>query len=201
MNIGYWLQISVYTTSRCGHHKMLTKNKCFSYKPSCLMDITIFDMFNFVCGLFLWFPFKVAAFSDGRNAVSQYDCLLLQHIFWNQPEEAERIYDWLLGRIAFSDDLEQVQYLIAGIFGRSCKYIKKEEKIKELLVQIKQIKQVLLEKLASVQQCLNGELLLSLWSPFVLIFTCTQSHCLKNFFRSSTGATNCSLYLKSSDNL
>lgn len=122
---------------------------------------------------------KVAAFSDGRNAVSQYDCLLLQHIFWNQPEEAERIYDWLLGRMAFADGLEQVQYLIAGIFGRCCKYIRKKEKIAELLVQIRQIKQLLLEKLVPVLQCMEGEFI----SVLISFPTC-RSHILYHNLQS-----------------
>lgn len=39
---------------------------------------------------------QVAAYTSGRSRVSEYDCLLLRHILWQRPDEAERIYDWLL---------------------------------------------------------------------------------------------------------
>ena len=39
---------------------------------------------------------QVAAYTSGRSQVAEYDCLLLRHILWQRPEEAERIYDWLL---------------------------------------------------------------------------------------------------------
>lgn len=103
---------------------------------------------------------QVAAYTDGRNLVTQYDCILLQHIFWNQPDESERIYEWLLGRIVFDDNIAQVQFLISGIFGRACKYIKAPEKKADLLVQIQQIKSLLLVKMKTVLQCVDGELYL-----------------------------------------
>ncbi len=37
---------------------------------------------------------QVAAYCDGRDAVTLKDCLLLQHVFWRLPQQAERIYDW-----------------------------------------------------------------------------------------------------------
>lgn len=39
---------------------------------------------------------QVAAFTSGRSRVAEYDCLLLRHILWQRPDEADRIYDWLL---------------------------------------------------------------------------------------------------------
>lgn len=39
---------------------------------------------------------QVAAYTCGRSRVAEYDCLLLRHILWQRPDEAERIYDWLL---------------------------------------------------------------------------------------------------------
>ncbi len=45
------------------------------------------------------FP-QVAAYTSGRSRVSEYDCLLLRHILWQRPDEAERIYDWLLKWVA-----------------------------------------------------------------------------------------------------
>ena len=42
------------------------------------------------------FRLQVAAYTSGRSRVSEYDCLLLRHILWQRPDEADRIYDWLL---------------------------------------------------------------------------------------------------------
>lgn len=104
------------------------------------------------------FSIQVAAYTDGRNCVTQYDCILLRHIFWNQPDESERIYEWLLGRIVFDDNIAQVQFLISGIFGRACKHIKDPDRKGELLAQVEQIKSLLLTKMAAVLQCVEGEL-------------------------------------------
>ena len=55
---------------------------------------------------------QVAAYCNGRERVSQYDCLLLEHVLWNKPEQAERISDWLLAQLAVDDGIKQVQYLL-----------------------------------------------------------------------------------------
>ena len=39
---------------------------------------------------------QVAAYTSGRGRLAEYDCLLLRHVLWQRPDEAERIYDWLL---------------------------------------------------------------------------------------------------------
>jgi hypothetical protein len=39
---------------------------------------------------------QVAAMTSGRDAVTKYDCLLLQHVFWKHPEEAAKIEEWFV---------------------------------------------------------------------------------------------------------
>ncbi len=51
---------------------------------------------------------QVAAYCNGRDFVSEYDCLLLQHVLWQRPAEADRIYDWLLSQLAVDDGIKQV---------------------------------------------------------------------------------------------
>jgi hypothetical protein len=51
---------------------------------------------------------RIAAYTNGRRAVNEYDVLLLQHVLWQRPEEAERIRDWLLERIVKDGATEQV---------------------------------------------------------------------------------------------
>jgi MoxR-like ATPase len=52
----------------------------------------------------------VAAYCNGRSSVSEFDCLLLQHILWQRPAEADRIYDWLLGQLAVDDGIKQAMH-------------------------------------------------------------------------------------------
>ena len=57
---------------------------------------------------------KVAAYTSGRAAVSRYDCLLLQHVLWQRPDEAPRIADWLVARLAVGDSLASLDYSFSG---------------------------------------------------------------------------------------
>lgn len=34
---------------------------------------------------------QVVAFGDGRNAVNEYDCVLLEHVFGNRPDDAHKV--------------------------------------------------------------------------------------------------------------
>lgn len=45
------------------------------------------------------FLLQVAAYTDGRNEVSQWDCWLLQHCLWEKPEQRESIFDWYKVRV------------------------------------------------------------------------------------------------------
>ena len=64
---------------------------------------------------------RVSAFTNGRRAVNEYDALLLQHVLWQRPEEAERIREWLLQRIVKDRGTQQVQYLLSGLYARACR--------------------------------------------------------------------------------
>eukprot|EP00957_Ditylum_brightwellii_P067109 5093578-Ditylum_brightwellii.AAC.1 len=65
---------------------------------------------------------KIAAWTSGRSSVSEYDCLLLQHTFWQRPEDAEKIFRWLIERIGESGaGLKQAQYLLAELYNRACR--------------------------------------------------------------------------------
>ena len=56
---------------------------------------------------------QVAAYTNGRTLVSEYDLLLLQHVLWQRPEEAQRVADYLLGQLA-SDSGGQIDMLLQG---------------------------------------------------------------------------------------
>ena len=57
---------------------------------------------------------QVAAYTSGRDTVTLDDCLLLQHILWQRPEEASRISDWLLSQMAEDNGLEAANYILRG---------------------------------------------------------------------------------------
>lgn len=53
------------------------------------------------------FMLQVAAYTDGRNEVSQWDCWLLQHCLWEKPEQRDTLFDWYktrVGAVAGSPD-------------------------------------------------------------------------------------------------
>jgi MoxR-like ATPase len=99
---------------------------------------------------------QVAAYTSGRTVVSELDCLLLQHVLWQRPEEAERIYDWLLTSMAADDGLQQVQYLLAGMFGRACRSLGNERSMRSLADEVAQLRETLVAKLAAVYSSTTG---------------------------------------------
>ena len=52
---------------------------------------------------------QVAAYCNGRAAVTEYDALLLEHVLWAAPETAPKIADWLLAQLAADDGMKQVR--------------------------------------------------------------------------------------------
>lgn len=58
---------------------------------------------------------QVAAYTSGRSAVNKFDCLLLQHVLWQRPDEAQRINDFLLDRLAVDASTQQTDYLFNGV--------------------------------------------------------------------------------------
>lgn len=62
---------------------------------------------------------RVAALTSGRAAVSKFDCLLLQHVFWKNPDEAERIQEWFVDYLREPGaEVDQVQFLLSGFCKR-----------------------------------------------------------------------------------
>ena len=57
---------------------------------------------------------QVAAHTNGRDSINKFDCLLLQHILWQRPEESQRIIDFLLERLAIESSTQQTDYLFDG---------------------------------------------------------------------------------------
>lgn len=56
----------------------------------------------------------MAAYTSGKDSVSLLDCLLLQHILWQQPDQQARITDFLLSQISEDDGLKSANYILAS---------------------------------------------------------------------------------------
>lgn len=52
--------------------------------------------------------------------MTEYDCLLLEHILWQQPEQANRIADWVLSQLAVDDGIKQVSVLWCWLARQHC---------------------------------------------------------------------------------
>ena len=46
--------------------------------------------------------------------MSLLDCLLLEHILWQQPDQQARITDFLLSQISEDDGLQSADYILAS---------------------------------------------------------------------------------------
>ena len=93
---------------------------------------------------------QVAAYTSGRTVLADYDCLLLRHVLWQRPEEGERIYEWLLTVLASDDGMQQMQYLLAGLFGRACRGLGDPQSVKGLAEEVGQLRETLSNKLSAV---------------------------------------------------
>jgi hypothetical protein len=61
---------------------------------------------------------QVAAHGDGRAAVNEYDCLLLEHVFGNRPDDSHKVRAQVLDIIASDPGLQQTELVFLGLFGR-----------------------------------------------------------------------------------
>jgi hypothetical protein len=61
---------------------------------------------------------QVAAHADGRAAVNEYDCLLLEYVFGNRPDDSHKVRAQVLEIIASDPGLQQTELVFLGLFGR-----------------------------------------------------------------------------------
>eukprot|EP01047_Picozoa_sp_COSAG01_P069990 COSAG01_NODE_10496_length_2151_cov_2.088207_1_plen_148_part_10 len=112
---------------------------------------------------------RVAALTSGRDAVTKFDCLLLQHVFWKNPDEAEKIQEWFVDYFATPGaEVDQVLFLLSGLFNRiwraaAASDITSEGKQHaELRTQwadeLRKFKTVLLDKLHRWEEELSGDI-------------------------------------------
>ncbi|BDA42736.1 probable ATPase RavA [Coccomyxa sp. Obi] len=66
---------------------------------------------------------QVAAYADGRDQVHEYDCLLLEHVFGQRPDDAHKVKQFVLDTIASDPGLQQTELVFLGLFGRACRVL------------------------------------------------------------------------------
>ena len=101
---------------------------------------------------------RVAAYTNGRDEVSEFDTLLLTNVLWQRPSESVMIKDWILERLAQDRGTKQVQYLLAGLFGRACRAYGDTDECKQLLKEASSLRQVLTSQLNSLRGAQGGSL-------------------------------------------
>ncbi|DBB08177.1 TPA: hypothetical protein ACH3X3_008361 [Trebouxia sp. C0006] len=79
---------------------------------------------------------QVAAYADGRDEVNEYDCLLLEFVFGNRPDDAHKVRAYVLETIASDPGLQQTELVFLGLFGRSCRIL--ENKDQQELAEVQQ---------------------------------------------------------------
>lgn len=101
---------------------------------------------------------RVAAYTNDRAEVSEFDVLLLTNVLWQRPSEAVLIKDWILERLAQDRGTKQVQYLLAGLFGRACRADGDAAECARLLSEAAQLRSVLTSQLDSLRGVQDGSL-------------------------------------------
>ena len=100
---------------------------------------------------------RVAAWTSGRTTVTKYDCLLLQHVFWKHPEEAEKISEWFLDYfVTPGAEVDQVMFLFSGLFKRMWRAIAKSDQTAATAT--KQLRQEWAQELENFKKVLVGQL-------------------------------------------
>jgi len=100
---------------------------------------------------------RVAAYTCGRSAIDEMDMLLLEHVLWQRPEEAERIRDWLLERMAADRaGLSQMEYIMKGLFARACRLSNKSDECEALAAEAGRLRAVLAEQLVVTGDATSG---------------------------------------------
>ena len=55
------------------------------------------------------------------SQVNEYDCLLLEHVFGQRPDDSHKVKAYVLENIASDPSLQQTELLFLGLFGRACR--------------------------------------------------------------------------------
>lgn len=99
---------------------------------------------------------QVVAYADGRNQVNEYDCLLLEHVFGNRPDDAQKVKSYVIDTIASDPGLQQSALVFLGLFGRACRIL--ETSADDELAEIKEEMTSLIDLLETRHKALVSNL-------------------------------------------
>ena len=66
---------------------------------------------------------QVAAHADGRDEVSEVDCLLLEHVFGQRPDDAAKVKAKVLDTIGSDPGLTQAELVLLALYGRAARIL------------------------------------------------------------------------------
>lgn len=55
--------------------------------------------------------------------VHEYDCLLLEFVFGNRPDDSQKVKAYVLENISSDPELQKAEILFLGSFGRACEFL------------------------------------------------------------------------------
>ncbi|GIL67160.1 hypothetical protein Vafri_20601 [Volvox africanus] len=125
---------------------------------------------------------QVAAHADGRDQVNEYDCLLLEHVFGNRPDDGVKVRQQVLDMVAADPGLQQTEMILLGLFGRACRLLEGGEDAAELAAasaEVAQLVDLLTSRHAALATNLEGngfpELRATLWQAEASVASAVQS--------------------------
>jgi len=81
---------------------------------------------------------QVAAYADGRDAVTEADCLLLEFVLGQRPDDAHKVKSFVIETIASDPGLQQAELVFLGLFGRACRILEDQSAGDELAEALKE---------------------------------------------------------------
>ncbi|KAL4519632.1 hypothetical protein Ndes2437A_g07814 [Nannochloris sp. 'desiccata'] len=123
---------------------------------------------------------QVAAHADGRTAVSEVDCLLLEFTLGQRPDDAQKVRARVLEVIASDPGLQQAELVFLGLFGRACRILESgdESEVAEARQEATDLVDLLQMRQAGLAATLDGdfpELRSSVWLSEAAAATAAQA--------------------------
>ncbi|EFJ46414.1 hypothetical protein VOLCADRAFT_93182 [Volvox carteri f. nagariensis] len=125
---------------------------------------------------------QVAAYADGRDQVNEYDCLMLEHVFGNRPDDGVKVRQQVLDMVAADPGLQQAELVLLGLFGRTCRLLEGPEDAAELAAasaEVAQLVDLLSSRHAALAANLEGngfpELRATLWQAEASVAAAVQA--------------------------
>lgn len=102
---------------------------------------------------------QVAAHADGRTEVNEYDCLLLEHVFGNRPDDAQKVKSYVVETIASDPGLQQAGLMFLGLFGRGIRILESgaSEELPEVRNEVTSLVELLEARHSGLTKTLDGE--------------------------------------------